>query len=114
MEHHHFDQCVMILSSEGNNIFQGLSTEEYRYVMKVVEQAILSTDLASYFEKRERFVSTADDGEIDWQVRIKNLFLTSELVLNVVRIVGIKRSPLCGTGNIARYRFRHPSRDNST
>ena len=22
MEHHHFDQCVMILSSEGNNIFQ--------------------------------------------------------------------------------------------
>ena len=23
MEHHHFDQCVMILSSEGNNIFQG-------------------------------------------------------------------------------------------
>jgi len=65
MEHHHFDQCVMILSSEGNNIFQGLSTEEYRYVMKVVEQAILSTDLASYFEKRERFVSTADDGEID-------------------------------------------------
>jgi cGMP-specific 3',5'-cyclic phosphodiesterase len=68
MEHHHFDQCVMILSSEGNNIFQGLSTEEYRYVMKVVEQAILSTDLASYFEKRERFVSTADDGEIDWQV----------------------------------------------
>ncbi len=24
MEHHHFDQCVMILSSEGNNIFQVL------------------------------------------------------------------------------------------
>lgn len=22
MEHHHFDQCIMILSSEGNNIFQ--------------------------------------------------------------------------------------------
>lgn len=22
MEHHHFDQCVMILNSEGNNIFQ--------------------------------------------------------------------------------------------
>jgi hypothetical protein len=24
MEHHHFDQCVMILNSEGNNIFQVL------------------------------------------------------------------------------------------
>lgn len=22
MEHHHFDQCIMILNSEGNNIFQ--------------------------------------------------------------------------------------------
>lgn len=22
MEHHHFDQCVMILNSEGNNIFE--------------------------------------------------------------------------------------------
>ena len=22
MEHHHFDQCVMILNSDGNNIFQ--------------------------------------------------------------------------------------------
>ena len=36
--------------------------------MKIVEMAILSTDLASYFEKRERFLSTADAGEIDWQV----------------------------------------------
>ena len=36
--------------------------------MKTVEMAILSTDLASYFEKRERFLSTADAGEIDWQV----------------------------------------------
>ena len=26
MEHHHFDQCVMILSSEGNNIFQATMT----------------------------------------------------------------------------------------
>ena len=45
MEHHHFDQCVMILSSEGNNIFQVLFilnllqktitkflTQEHRYI----------------------------------------------------------------------------------
>ena len=37
--------------------------------MKIVEMAILSTDLASYFEKRERFLTTADAGEIDWQVQ---------------------------------------------
>ena len=36
--------------------------------MTVLEQAILATDLASYFEKRDKFKMAADDGEIDWQV----------------------------------------------
>ncbi len=35
--------------------------------MKVVEQAILSTDLALYFRKKDRFLETANTGEIDWQ-----------------------------------------------
>lgn len=34
----------------------------------MLEQAILATDLASYFEKRDKFRTAADDGEIDWQV----------------------------------------------
>ena len=37
-------------------------------MMTVLEQAILATDLASYFEKRDKFKMAADDGEIDWQV----------------------------------------------
>ena len=36
--------------------------------MTVLEQAILATDLASYFEKRDKFKIAADEGEIDWQV----------------------------------------------
>lgn len=67
MEHHHFDQCVMILNSVGNNIFQNLSTDDYRRVMKVVEKAILSTDLALYFRKKNLFLEAANTGEIDWQ-----------------------------------------------
>ncbi|GAB0087546.1 Phosphodiesterase [Sergentomyia squamirostris] len=67
MEHHHFDQCVMILNSEGNNIFQALSPDDYRVVMKVVEAAILSTDLAMYFKKRKSFLDLIDSGEFDWQ-----------------------------------------------
>ncbi|KAL7728648.1 hypothetical protein ACLKA6_004032 [Drosophila palustris] len=67
MEHHHFDQCVMILNSEGNNIFQALSTEDYRSVMKTVESAILSTDLAMYFKKRNAFLELVENGEFDWQ-----------------------------------------------
>ncbi|KAK6621921.1 cGMP-specific 3',5'-cyclic phosphodiesterase [Polyplax serrata] len=67
MEHHHFDQCVMILNSEGNNIFQALSPDDYRQVMRVVENAILSTDLAMYFKKKNRFRELVDNGEFDWQ-----------------------------------------------
>ncbi|XP_058813126.1 cGMP-specific 3',5'-cyclic phosphodiesterase isoform X2 [Topomyia yanbarensis] len=71
MEHHHFDQCVMILNSEGNNIFQALSPEDFRKVMKVVESAILSTDLAMYFKKRNQFLELVEGGEFDWQCEEK-------------------------------------------
>ncbi|XP_034254332.1 cGMP-specific 3',5'-cyclic phosphodiesterase-like, partial [Thrips palmi] len=67
MEHHHFDQCVMILNSEGNNIFQAMSTDDYRAVMRTVENAILSTDLAMYFKKKDSFRELVDNGEFDWQ-----------------------------------------------
>ncbi|XP_050304949.1 cGMP-specific 3',5'-cyclic phosphodiesterase-like [Anthonomus grandis grandis] len=67
MEHHHFDQCVMILNTDSNNIFQALSPDDYRRVMKLVETAILSTDLAMYFKKRNKFLELIDNGEFDWQ-----------------------------------------------
>ena len=56
--------CIELLLAN----FPGLSTEDYKKVMTVLEQAILATDLASYFEKRDKFKMAADDGEIDWQV----------------------------------------------
>ncbi|CAK1541136.1 unnamed protein product [Leptosia nina] len=67
MEHHHFDQCVMILNSESNNIFQALSPVDYKCVMRVVETAILSTDLAMYFKKKSKFLELVENGEFDWQ-----------------------------------------------
>lgn len=47
--------------------FQSLSPEDYRQVMNVVESAILSTDLAMYFKKRDKFLDLIDNGEFDWQ-----------------------------------------------
>lgn len=44
-----------------------MSPEDYRYVMNVVESAILSTDLAMYFKKRDKFLELIDNGEFDWQ-----------------------------------------------
>lgn len=75
MEHHHFDQCVMILNSDSNNIFQNLPMEDYRQVMRVVENAILSTDLAAYFKKKNRFMELIDEGEFDWQSEEKKELL---------------------------------------
>ncbi|XP_054716630.1 cGMP-specific 3',5'-cyclic phosphodiesterase-like isoform X2 [Uloborus diversus] len=66
MEHHHFDQCVMILNSEGNNIFQSLSPEEYKTIISIVESAILSTDLALYFKKKDAFLKLVKSGSPDW------------------------------------------------
>ncbi|XP_022172557.1 cGMP-specific 3',5'-cyclic phosphodiesterase isoform X1 [Myzus persicae] len=80
MEHHHFDQCVMILNSDGNNIFQALSPEDYRCVMKLVENSILSTDLAMYFKKKNRFMEVVENGEFDWQSEEKKALLCGILM----------------------------------
>uniref|UniRef100_A0A8C7N418 Phosphodiesterase n=1 Tax=Oncorhynchus kisutch TaxID=8019 RepID=A0A8C7N418_ONCKI len=45
MEHHHFDQCLMILNSPGNQILSSLSLDEYKATLKMIERAILATDL---------------------------------------------------------------------
>lgn len=61
MEHHHFDQCIMILNSPGNQILSNLSSEDYSRVIRVLEDAILSTDLAVYFRKRGPFINLVDN-----------------------------------------------------
>ncbi|XP_077790129.1 cGMP-specific 3',5'-cyclic phosphodiesterase isoform X3 [Podarcis muralis] len=55
MEHHHFDQCLMILNTPGNQILSGLSVEEYKATVKMIKQAILATDLALYIKRRGEF-----------------------------------------------------------
>ncbi|XP_053211051.1 cGMP-specific 3',5'-cyclic phosphodiesterase-like isoform X2 [Panonychus citri] len=66
MEHHHFDQCIMILNSEGNNILQALSPEEYKSVVSLIESCILSTDLAQYFNKRDKFKDLVSNKSTEW------------------------------------------------
>ncbi|PIO35320.1 hypothetical protein AB205_0065700, partial [Aquarana catesbeiana] len=50
MENHHFDQCLMILNSQGNQILSGLSVQDYKAALKMIKQAILATDLALYIK----------------------------------------------------------------
>ncbi|XP_066992443.1 dual 3',5'-cyclic-AMP and -GMP phosphodiesterase 11 isoform X2 [Anabrus simplex] len=66
MEHHHFDQCIMILSSQGNQILSNVSPDEYSRIIKVLEDAILSTDLAVYFRKRGAFLNLVRSASYNW------------------------------------------------
>uniref|UniRef100_A0A3B3BEV8 Phosphodiesterase n=1 Tax=Oryzias melastigma TaxID=30732 RepID=A0A3B3BEV8_ORYME len=50
LEHHHFNHAVMILQSEGHNIFSNLSSTEYSDLMQLLKLSILATDLTLYFE----------------------------------------------------------------
>ena len=50
MEHHHFDQCIMILNTKGNDILCNVDADVYESVIKLLEHAILATDLALYFK----------------------------------------------------------------
>ncbi|XP_077399632.1 cGMP-specific 3',5'-cyclic phosphodiesterase isoform X1 [Vanacampus margaritifer] len=67
MEHHHFDQCLMILNSPGNQILSGLSLDEYKCTLKMIERAILSTDLALYIKRREEFFELILNGQFVWE-----------------------------------------------
>lgn len=66
MERHHFDHSVMILKSEGCNIFDSLNNDDYKLAMKMLEDLILSTDLALYFQKREAFQHQVETHTADW------------------------------------------------
>ncbi|XP_028971726.1 dual 3',5'-cyclic-AMP and -GMP phosphodiesterase 11A isoform X1 [Esox lucius] len=66
LEHHHFNHAVMILQSEGHNIFANLCSEEYSNMMQLLKQAILSTDLTLHFQRRSKFFDCVLSGEFSW------------------------------------------------
>ncbi|XP_035264318.1 dual 3',5'-cyclic-AMP and -GMP phosphodiesterase 11A isoform X2 [Anguilla anguilla] len=67
LEHHHFNHAVMILQSEGHNIFANLCSKEYSNMMQLLKQAILSTDLTLYFQRRTKFFECVLSGEFSWK-----------------------------------------------
>ncbi|XP_067131816.1 dual 3',5'-cyclic-AMP and -GMP phosphodiesterase 11A-like [Centruroides vittatus] len=82
MEHHHFNHAVMILTSQNKNIFSSLSSEKYSIVMNILKQAILATDLSTYFQSRTKFFSLVDNSEFDWsdedhRALVRNMLMTA-------------------------------------
>ena len=81
MEHHHFDQCIMLLNSHGNQILANVSKDEFKSVILVIEEAILATDLAIYFKRRGDTFNLVETG-LDWSDRehkslIRGLLMTA-------------------------------------
>nr|DBA28913.1 TPA: hypothetical protein GDO54_009198 [Pyxicephalus adspersus] len=76
MENHHFDQCLMIINSQGNQILSGLSVQDYKAALKMIKQAILATDLALYIKKRGDFFELIKRKKFRWDDPTqKELFL---------------------------------------
>lgn len=49
MERHHLAQSMCILNTEGCNIFENLTSDEYSEALDLLRNNILATDLASHF-----------------------------------------------------------------
>lgn len=56
MEQHHYNQFIMILHSNVNNILINLNAQEYSNAMEIIEKAILATDLSLHFQKVDSFL----------------------------------------------------------
>ncbi|KAG7164322.1 Dual 3',5'-cyclic-AMP and -GMP phosphodiesterase 11A-like 1 [Homarus americanus] len=80
MEQHHFNHAVMILNSEGHNIFSNLSSSQYSRVMNILKLSILATDLTVYFQIRTQFFSLVSDGDLDASLKEHRDLLRSLLM----------------------------------
>ena len=50
LEHHHINLTIMIMNSDGNNIFESLSTDQYSSLMIIIKKSILATDLTHHIQ----------------------------------------------------------------
>ncbi|OCT63627.1 hypothetical protein XELAEV_18044725mg [Xenopus laevis] len=80
LEHHHFNHAVMILQSEGHNIFANLSSQEYSDLMQLLKQSILATDITFHFERRNEFFELVNKGDYNWNVKSHRVIFRSMLM----------------------------------
>ncbi|OCT61168.1 dual 3',5'-cyclic-AMP and -GMP phosphodiesterase 11A [Xenopus laevis] len=80
LEHHHFNHAVMILQSEGHNIFANLSSQEYSDLMQLLKQSILATDITLHFERRNEFFELVNKGDYNWNVKNHRVIFRSMLM----------------------------------
>lgn len=91
MEHHHFDQCVMILNSQGNQILANLSPDEYSKVTSLLKECILATDLANFFKIKGTFLELVERGKLDWKTNQKHRTLLRNVLMTACDVGAITK-----------------------
>ncbi|XP_058803157.1 cGMP-dependent 3',5'-cyclic phosphodiesterase-like isoform X2 [Phymastichus coffea] len=81
MERHHLAQSMCIINTEGCNIFENLTSEEYSEALDLLRNNILATDLASHFrsstEQKMLTREGYDKGNPKHQKILHAMFMTS-------------------------------------
>ena len=80
LERHHFDMCLLILSTEGNNILVNLGVNDYRSIITIMENAILATDISVYLKTRSTYHDLVAEHKFDWDNTDHRTLLCSMLM----------------------------------
>ena len=88
MECHHYEKCVSILSDPNCNIFCDRSEAEVRYLYDQINYAIISTDLAVYFQHKKHYEHTLQQGPFNLDVE-ENLHLAKACLMTMCDLTGI-------------------------
>lgn len=81
----------MILNSQGNQILANLSPEEYSRVIVLLEEAILATDLANYFQKRDLFFQLVNSNQFEWPTNQSHRSLLRCMLMTACDVAAITK-----------------------
>ncbi|XP_032783247.2 probable 3',5'-cyclic phosphodiesterase pde-5 isoform X1 [Daphnia magna] len=88
MEHHHFNQTVIILQQEGHNILGKLKSDEFKEVLRNIKHCILATDLALFFPNRAKLTQIVEEDQFTWENKDHRL---------LVQAIAMTGSDLCAS-----------------
>lgn len=87
MEWHHFKQGVFILETNGHHILSSLTTQQYRRILELMQDAILATDLMLFFPNRSKLESVIKSHEFDWNT-LEHRQLVRRLLMTACDLCG--------------------------
>ncbi|XP_041376476.1 cAMP and cAMP-inhibited cGMP 3',5'-cyclic phosphodiesterase 10A-like [Gigantopelta aegis] len=90
MEQHHYKHTVTIMQLKDHDIFCFLNATEYKEMLEMIHDAILSTDVSRFFNDKDEIVKLIESKTFDVQIDhcrklIKSLMLTAADLCSVAK-----------------------------